>query len=136
MHEMALAEAVVTTAIEAALKEGISQITLLEVRVGELQRMESDVFEYALKEVLPLDGSPISSDAIHVVMEPAGFRCRPCRRSFSLSHEDMAVEESALEAIHFIPELAHAFLHCPACGSPDFEVVRGRGVTIGRIEGD
>ena len=40
------------------------------------------------------------------------------------------------EAIHFIPELAHAFLECPSCQSPDFELLQGRGVSIGAIEGD
>jgi hydrogenase nickel incorporation protein HypA/HybF len=40
------------------------------------------------------------------------------------------------EAVHFIPELAHAFLQCPSCGSPDFEMLAGRGVSIGSIEAE
>jgi len=136
MHELALAEAVVATAIEVAVKEGITEITNLEVRVGELQNIKKDVFEFALKEIIPSVESRISGDAISVVIEPAGFRCRPCGRAFSISDVDMPEAEAALEAIHFIPELAHSFLQCPTCGSPDFEVVQGRGVTIGTIEGE
>ena len=39
------------------------------------------------------------------------------------------------EAIHFVPESAHAFLRCPACKSPDFEISKGRGVWVERITG-
>ena len=45
-------------------------------------------------------------------------------------------DDDAAEAIHFVPELAHAFMRCPDCGSPDFEVAAGRGVAISGIEGE
>lgn len=70
-----------------------------------------------------------------LVTEPATLRCRPC----CAEHEpDLAadVDANATEAIHFVPELAHAYLRCPQCGSPDFTIVAGRGVTVGRIEGE
>ena len=38
------------------------------------------------------------------------------------------------EAIHFIPALANAYMRCPGCDSPDFEVTAGRGVTIAQID--
>ena len=38
--------------------------------------------------------------------------------------------------IHFVPELAHAYLRCPDCSSADFEVLGGRGVSIDAIEGE
>jgi Zn finger protein HypA/HybF involved in hydrogenase expression len=40
-----------------------------------------------------------------------------------------------MEAIHFIPELSHAFVRCPECGSPDFIILAGRGITLERVEG-
>jgi Zn finger protein HypA/HybF involved in hydrogenase expression len=43
------------------------------------------------------------------------------------------LDEAQSEAIHFIPELAHTYLRCPACASPDFEVVRGRGVWLAQV---
>ncbi len=43
--------------------------------------------------------------------------------------------ENEQEAIHFVPEAAHAFIRCPACGSPDFEISKGRGVWVERITG-
>ena len=40
------------------------------------------------------------------------------------------------ESIHFVPELAHAFLRCPDCDGADFEVVAGRGVVLQELEGE
>jgi hydrogenase nickel incorporation protein HypA/HybF len=45
------------------------------------------------------------------------------------------VEENELEAIHFVPEIAHTYLRCPKCDSPDFEILGGRGVTLQTVKG-
>jgi hydrogenase nickel incorporation protein HypA/HybF len=132
MHELALADAVVTTALEIAGREGFSEITRLDVRVGELQRIDAGVFEFALKEVIPAGEPRLAAVAIDLTTEPAEFRCRQCDHRFGL---DRTRGKDESEAIHFVPELAHAFLRCPRCQSPDFELLRGRGVSIGSIEG-
>ena len=46
------------------------------------------------------------------------------------------LSEEQSEAIHFIPEVAHVYIRCPECESPDFEFVKGRGVWIESIEGE
>lgn len=135
MHEFALAEAVITAAIDASESEGLSEITAIAVRVGELQRISMETFEFALKEVIPADEPRVASAEIRVEVEPARFRCRPCGREFGLADTQGPGDEDGSEAIHFIPELAHSFLNCPACESPDFDVTAGRGVSISRIEG-
>jgi Zn finger protein HypA/HybF involved in hydrogenase expression len=63
--------------------------------------------------------------------EPARFRCRGCGEDFTAGPPP----DDAGEAVHLVPELSHAYLRCPACGSPDFEIVAGRGVTLRTIEG-
>jgi hydrogenase nickel incorporation protein HypA/HybF len=135
MHELALADAVVTTALRVADREGLTEITKLDVRIGELQQIKADVFEFALKEVIPAGEPRIASAAIVLETEPAEFCCRPCGHGFGLEQARGSYGKDASEAIHFIPELAHAFLRCPRCQSPDFELVRGRGVSIESIEG-
>jgi hydrogenase nickel incorporation protein HypA/HybF len=45
------------------------------------------------------------------------------------------VSEDTAEAIHFVPEVAHTYIKCPSCGSPDFEIVEGRGVWLENIKG-
>lgn len=135
MHEFALADAVVTTALQVADRERLTEITRLEVTIGELQRIDPGVFELALKEVMPPDEPRLASTEIVLTPEPAGFRCRPCDREFELGQARGPDGEDVREAIHFIPELAHSYLRCPGCLSPDFEVVGGRGVWIRSIEG-
>ncbi len=136
MHEMALAEAVVATALQAAEERGLARISVLDVRIGELQRIEPEAFEFCLQQVLPA-GEPRLADArISLEIERALFRCRPCGESFDLAATGGPASEDEAEAIHFLPELARAFLGCPSCRSPDFEVLAGRGVSIESIRGD
>ena len=136
MHELALAEAVVQAALDTAAQNGISRLTRIVVQIGELQSIEREVFEFALREVLPASEPRIASARIDLEREPAGFRCRPCGREFTLADSEGPVDDEESEAIHFVPELAHAFVCCPDCGSPDFEVTAGRGVVLRLLEGE
>ena len=136
MHEFALAEAVITTSLDAAEKEKLARITRIAVHVGELQSIRKETFEYALTEIMPKTEPRLSDTEISVVIIPARFRCRACGHTFDLKETGGPKDAEEKEAIHFVPELAHAFLRCPECDSPDFEVVEGRGVSIDSIEGE
>jgi hydrogenase nickel incorporation protein HypA/HybF len=136
VHEFALAEAVITTALREAKREGIEKIRRIEVRIGELQRIKADTFEFALREIMPAKEPRLAETRLELHIEPALFRCRPCSNEFTLADTAGPHGKDESEAIHFIPELAHAFLECPNCQSPDFELLQGRGVSIGAIEGD
>jgi len=136
VHEFALAEAVITTALREARREGIQKIRRIEVCIGELQRISAETFEFSLREIMPAKEPRLAETQLELKIEPARFRCRPCSHQFSLSDTGGPQGKDESEAIHFIPELAHAFLECPKCGSPDFELLQGRGVSISAIEGD
>lgn len=136
VHETALADAVVTTALREAERHGLSTITEISVRIGELQRIDREVFAFALREVMPAAEPRLAGVRFRIETEAAEFHCRPCGRTFGTADMAGPGDADEAEAIHFVPELAHAFLRCPACSSPDFEVVRGRGVGIDSIEGD
>jgi hydrogenase nickel incorporation protein HypA/HybF len=136
MHEWALAEGVIKTALEAGEKEGLRSITRISVKIGELQRIKKDVFENALQTVMPETDPRLAATRITLEIEQARFRCRPCHAEFLLADLDGPVDHAQLESIHFIPELAHAFMSCPKCQSPDFEVIEGRGVWIDAVEGE
>ena len=135
MHEWALAEGVIRTALEAGREAGLSSIARISVKIGELQRIEKQVFEEALERVLPRSDPRLAGTRIELGIEPARFRCRPCRAEFALGEIAGPLGPAELESIHFIPELAHAFLSCPRCHSPDFEVLEGRGVWIESVDG-
>lgn len=135
MHELALAEAVLSAARETAEREGFKRVTKLVVSLGELQQISIPSFEFCLKEVRPSAGPLVTEAEIVLQTEPAELSCRPCARTFSLA-DARAPEGDNAEAVHFIPELVHAFVSCPSCGSVDFAVLRGRGVSISSIEGE
>jgi len=130
MHEWALAEAVLATAADIARKEGLTRITQVRVKLGELQQIETDIFRYAL--------STLRSDAFRnarfvIQREAATLRCRRCDHEWRFQSRELGEDEK--ESIHFVPEVAHAYVNCTSCGSSDFEVVTGRGVWIESIRG-
>ena len=130
MHEWALAEGVVSTAVKIARAEGLSEITEVVVKIGELQQVEHDVLNFALEQLR----KPMMRDAKFVLETiPAKLRCRVCSEEWRFSPEELSEEVS--EAIHFVPEVAHVYIKCPGCGSPDFEVEEGRGVILASIKG-
>lgn len=135
MHEFALAEAIMRAVARTAADERLTAVTSVKVRVGQLQSIRKELFEFALKETRPTDEPRLAGTDFQVSIVSAAFACRACERRFTLDDVPERDAEAA-EAIHFVPELAHAFMRCPSCGSPDFEVVDGRGVDIAEIQGE
>jgi len=133
MHEWALAEAVIATAIEESRKEGVKKITEIKLKIGELQQMELEVFEFALDELAKEQDVLLTNVKIEMETEPAIFRCRVC--GYEWDFDEAGLSDDAGEAVHFAPEVAHAYVRCPSCKSPDFEVIQGRGVLIQSIKG-
>ncbi len=133
MHEWALAEAVIATARKAATDERMTAVTEIAVRLGELQQIEQEIFAFALQQIIAQEKSLLQQAKIAIEIERALFKCRVCGQEWSFAAEDLSEEVS--EAIHFIPEVAHAYIQCPTCKSPDFEVVKGRGVWLASLRG-
>ncbi len=93
--------------------------------------MELELFEFALSQVR----TPMFERArFKIERERARFVCRSCRHEWGFDAEE--VGEDAREAVHFVPELAHAFAQCPECGSRDFEIAQGRGIWLDSIKGE
>ncbi len=136
MHEWALAEAVISTATKVAEKEGFREITKIKIKLGELQQINTEVFEFALKEVIQPQKSMLKKTKIEVKTERAILKCRACGQKWAFRDAIKRLSEEDSESIHFVPEIAHVYVGCPKCSSPDFEVVKGRGVWIDYIEGE
>ncbi|MCS7105063.1 MAG: hydrogenase nickel incorporation protein HypA [Thermofilaceae archaeon] len=123
VHEWALAEAVLATASRAA---GGKIVKSLKVVLGELQNVDVEILRFAISELKR--GTDLEAAEVEFEVEPAVFKCEVCGTEWRL--DDALLNDREREAIHFVPELAHAFLKCTSCGSPDFRVVKGRGVWI------
>lgn len=135
MHELALADSVVKAALRAADDAGMARIARIVVKVGELQQIEKDLFEFSLTNVLPAHDGRLADTEFEVAEELVRFACRSCGHEYGRDEAKMGGDGDGDEAIHFIPELSHAFARCPKCGSPDFDITQGRGITLERIEG-
>ena len=128
MHEWALAEATV----EAVKREALGRRVLgVRLAFGELQQVDRDIFAAAVAELAPAAG--FAPAAFEIAEEPARFACRACGREWVLADVPELSEDDG-EAVHLLPEAAYAYLRCPACGSRDFDITAGRGVTIVSIE--
>lgn len=132
MHEWALAESVIKTVIEHADYRKIRKLKEAGVVFGELQGIDKEIFSFALEE-LRAQFPKAASCRFKISVEPAAFRCKACSHKFPLKGLRRTKDEA--EFIHFVPEMAHTFLKCPKCKSPDFEIVEGRGVGISHIKG-
>jgi len=131
MHEWALADAVIESTSAALGGRDPSCLRTVRVLVGELQAIDREIFDFALRTLLA--ERPFREAVYEVETEPAAFHCEKCAGEWVLS-ETASLTAETREAIHFLPEAAHAFVRCPRCGSPDYRVVRGRGVSIASID--
>ncbi|MEM2281410.1 MAG: hydrogenase nickel incorporation protein HypA [Candidatus Bathyarchaeia archaeon] len=130
MHEWALAEAIISSVLEIAEKEGLTDVREVKIRVGELQQVEVDVLEFALSE---LRNSRLRNAKFVIEKVKAKLLCRVCGCKWGFSRNQLNRE--SWEAVHFVPEVVHAYVKCPRCGSPDFEILEGRGVVLESIKG-
>jgi len=128
VHEWALAEAIANY-----VREYVGEKTVLKkltISLGELQSIDKDILDFALKEILRSMG--ITVQELDYEIETAVLKCRKCGYEWELNKSIFS--EDILEAIHFVPEVIHSYFKCPKCGSRDFDVIRGRGLRIVRIE--
>jgi hydrogenase nickel incorporation protein HypA/HybF len=130
MHEWALAEAVITAAQQIAEKEKLREIREVNIKIGELQQVEQDILSFALSQLKPAN---FKNAEFHIAKAKTTLKCRVCGNTWLFRKSKL--DEETAEAIHFVPEVAHAYIKCPKCGSPDFEICEGRGVWLENIKG-
>ncbi len=136
MHEWSLADGVVSTALKVAKEEKLKKIIKIKIKIGELQQIDLEIFRHALQDVIRPEKSMLRDAEIEMDIDVAILRCRNCCHEWPFAEAMSTLNEDEAESIHFIPEIAHVYITCPSCKSPDFEVIQGRGVWIDSIEGE
>jgi hydrogenase nickel incorporation protein HypA/HybF len=131
MHEWALAEAILAAARKIAEQECLTSVSEVTIRVGQLQQVEPTILRFALRQLS--EGNILGSAKFHILKAKSTLKCRVCGESWE--YNSKRVDKTTAEAIHFVPEAAHTYIKCPKCGSPDFEIVTGRGVWLQDIKG-
>lgn len=132
MHEWALAEGVISTALRVAEEKNAEGIVKVKVRIGELQQIDKDIFETALEELVK--NTIAAKTRIEIETEKSVLKCRVCGYEWTFDHSKKELGEEEFEAIHFLPDIASVYIRCPKCSSPDFKIEGGRGVWIDSIE--
>jgi hydrogenase nickel incorporation protein HypA/HybF len=130
MHEWALAEAVIAAAQQIAEKEKLKEIRQVNIKIGELQQVEQEILRFALSQLKP---AILKNTTFHISKAKTTLKCRVCDNTWLFKKSKL--DEDTADAIHFVPEVAHAYIKCPKCGSPDFEICEGRGIWLENIEG-
>lgn len=136
MHESALVDAVITASINAAKKEKLKSVDEIVVAIGELQQIDGGIFTSLASEMLKSADSLVVGAKVTILREPAEFECKVCGKIFKWADIRKKLDAEESEFVHFIPEMAHVYIKCDNCGSPDFEVTKGRGVYIKEIRGE
>lgn len=136
MHEWALAESILTAAVEEAEKKYLKKITEIKISIGELQQIEQDIFKFALNEIIKDQKNKLKDVKIKIETEKSTLLCKNCRNTWSYDDMKKKLNDDETEAIHFIPEVTFVHTRCPKCKSPDFEITTGRGVSIIQIKGE
>ncbi|MEF8879162.1 MAG: hydrogenase nickel incorporation protein HypA [Candidatus Thermoplasmatota archaeon] len=137
MHEWALAESILAASVETAKKEKLSRITEINVKLGELQQINEDIFKKAVEDMIDAEGSELLEKAeIKIETAESIMECKKCGHVWKFKDMKKQFSEDESESIHFLPEVAVVHKRCSNCGSPDFEIKQGRGVTITSIKGE
>jgi hydrogenase nickel incorporation protein HypA/HybF len=130
MHEWALAEGVICTVNTITEEQGLQDVIEVTVKIGELQQIDREVLRFAIGQ---LRTSIVGKAKFILETAPARLTCRICGEKWKFNSKELGEEKT--EAIHFLPEMAHVYLKCPKCGSPDFEITEGRGVWLDSVKG-
>ncbi len=130
MHEWALAEAIIDYVSKVLRERNAVKVKRLVLRIGKLQTIDKEILVFALNNLAK--EYDISIDEIIMRDEEITLKCRKCLTQWTLSPSQLP--EDIREAIHFVPEVVHSFTKCPKCGSRDFDIVSGRGLSIESIE--
>jgi len=134
MHEWALAEAVIDTAVKVSKEKKLKEISTVVINLGELQQIDEEIFKFALQEIIKPE-TIFKNTEFRLEKEEAVLKCKVCEKEWKFGSMLCKLQDEEVESIHFIPEMSHIYMKCPACGSKDFEIVKGRGVWIASIEG-
>ncbi|MBP7652532.1 hydrogenase nickel incorporation protein HypA [Candidatus Dependentiae bacterium] len=136
MHEWALAESIVETSVREIKKADFSTVKEIKIKVGELAQIDLDSVKFAISNILPEYDIKLSESLFVFENSTAVLCCRVCGAEWNYAESMKKISDENIESIHFIPEMVHGFVRCISCGSPDFEVKSGRGLTIDYIEGE
>jgi len=125
-----------STALNIAKEQNLSRISDIRIRMGELQQIDLDAFSFSVKSCMEGHDDLLGKVKVDIKKEPAEFECRVCGTRWGFEDVKKMMKEDEFEFVHFVPEIAHTYIRCTRCKSPDFQVVKGRGVWLDSVTGE
>lgn len=133
MHELALAEGIVSAILELAHKRK-GRVIGFKVAVGELSQFDKRLIEELLIKLV--EGTELKDASIVVEVENALIKCLYCGSKWGFDDLVEPLSKHEKEMVHFLPELLNSFSKCPSCEKSDLEIERGRSVRLVEVELD
>ena len=114
MHEMGIAEGILSSAEDAAREAGATRINSVDVTIGELTEVMEDALHFAWEALR--EGTMAEGATLNVTMLSARTRCFDCGIEFDHGRYDGT--------------------RCPECGSYVVQLLTGRELKIDSIDID
>ncbi|MBW2108403.1 MAG: hydrogenase maturation nickel metallochaperone HypA [Deltaproteobacteria bacterium] len=113
MHEVSVAQGIMKIVEDEAAKHGMSHVTKVHVRIGQMANVVPDALLFAFEGVT--QGTLAQGAELDIETVPAKGRCEACGIEFDI--EDL-------------------IFFCPRCDGVAAEVVSGKELELTEIEGD
>lgn len=111
MHEVAIMQSAVETALEQARLAGATRVSVIRLRVGKLAGVVPEAMEFACAEVTR--GTPAEGARLEIESVGAAAWCAACQREFPCDDY---------------------FAECPFCRTECSELRRGRELQLSSLE--
>lgn len=111
MHELSLAESLVTQVSEIVTAEGAQKVVAITLLIGELSGVDRDAFEFVYP--MAVENTILENARLVVNEQPARVACRDC----------------AAESTPILP-----VVDCRHCGSTNVDIISGRDFRIQTVE--
>ena len=111
MHELSIAEAIISAVVRERDDRNLTQISTVGVRVGALSGVLPDALRFSFETAV--EGTSLAAASLSIDCVPARGQCRDCTQRF---------------------EVDECCFRCPSCGSDQIEVLSGWELDIAYLE--
>ena len=110
---MGITQSILAASFDAARDAGMTRITMIRIRVGDLTETVDFALEFAFEALTP--DTMAEGAELQIVRVPARSHCNECGAEYEHNRYEML---------------------CPTCGSMDVELLQGRELLIESVEAD
>ena len=111
MHELSLAEDMLTTLQERAKADGFEQVKTVWLEVGKLSHVDAQAMTFCFDAVM--SGTLAEGAKLEIIATSGKGQCRHC---------------------HQVSQIEHLYAPCSYCGEFGLEVVQGDQIRIKSVE--